>query len=253
MIHKIGITIEARMGSSRLPGKTLKLLAGKPMLERIIERLKRVKLADQIIVATTTSPDDLPIVDLAKKLGVGYYQGDEEDVLDRVLQAAKKYGIDIIVETCGDCPVIDPQLLDLEIATFLNNDYDYVGCHLKKTWPIGIDAKLFTTRTLEQVAVKTNAPADRENVSLYIYEHPDEFKIHNIEATGRRNRPDMRLVVDHQADFDLIEIIFKKMQKINNEFDYSDLLNLFENNPELININKDVINIAVAGRENNEN
>ena len=146
MIHKIGITIEARMGSSRLPGKTLKLLAGKPMLERIIERLKRVKLADQIIVATTTSPDDLPIVDLAKKLGVGYYQGDEEDVLDRVLQAAKKYGIDIIVETCGDCPVIDPQLLDLEIATFLNNDYDYVGCHLKKTWPIGIDAKLFTTR-----------------------------------------------------------------------------------------------------------
>jgi spore coat polysaccharide biosynthesis protein SpsF len=251
MIKKIGITIEARMSSSRLPGKTLKLLTGKPMLERMIERLKRVKMADQIIIATTVNPADEPIVELAKKLDVGYYRGSENDVLDRVLQAANKYDIDLIVETCGDCPVIDPLLLDLEIATFLNNDFDYVGCHLNKTWPIGIDAKLFTTKTLEHVATKTNDPADRENVSLYIYEHPDEFIVHNIEANGRRRRPDLRLVVDHQEDFDLMEIIYEKMDRLKKEFDYSDLLDLFENNLELVNINKDVINIAVAGRDNN--
>ena len=252
MKRKVGITIEARMSSSRLPGKTLKLLEGKPMLERMIERLKRVKLADKIVIATTVNPADKPIVELAKKLGVVYYQGSEDDVLDRVLQSAKKYDIDIIVETCGDCPVIDPSLLDYEIATFLNNDYDYVGCHLKKTWPIGIDAKLFTTKTLEEVAAKTNEPADRENVSLYIYEHPDEYRIHNIEASGKRHRPDLRLVVDHQEDFDLMEIIFEEMEKEKPEFDYMDLVDLFEKSPELINVNKDVMNIAVAGRENNE-
>lgn len=249
MKNKIGITIEARMGSSRLPGKTLKLLNGKPMLERMIERLKRVKLADEIIVATTDHPNDKPIVDLAKKLNIGYYQGSEEDVLDRVLQAAKKYDLDLIVETCGDCPLIDPKLLDYEIATFLNNDYDYVGCHINKTWPIGIDAKLFTTKTLEEVATVTNEPADRENVSLFIYEHPKKYKIFDIEAEGRRNRPDLRLVVDHQEDFDLMEIVYTELGKNNLEFDYEDILDLFEKTPELKDINKNAINIEVAGRK----
>jgi spore coat polysaccharide biosynthesis protein SpsF len=249
MKKKTGITIEARMGSTRLPGKTLKSLYGKPMLERMIERLKRVKLADEIIVATTDHPNDKPIVDLAKKLNVGYYQGSENDVLERVLRAAKKYEIELIVETCGDCPLIDPQLLDYEIATFNNNDYDYVGCHLIKTYPIGVDAKLFTTETLEDVAAKTAEPADRENVSLYIYEHPEEYKIYNIEAMGRRKRPDLRLVVDHQEDFDLMEIVYTELGKNNLEFDYEDILDLFEINPELKDINKNAINIEVAGRE----
>ncbi len=117
---------------------------------------------------------------------------------------------------------------------------------------IGIDAKLFATKTLEEVAIKTNNPADRENVSLYIYEHPDEYRIHNIEASGYRRRPDIRLVVDYQEDFDLMEIIFNEMEKGNTEFDYIDLVDLFEKRPELINITKDVVNIAVAGRKNNK-
>ncbi len=171
---KIGITIEARTGATRLPGKTLKLLHGKAMLERMVERLKRVKEADVIVVATTNQPEDASIVALAKEMGVGYYQGSSEDVLDRVLQAAKKYEIDLIVETCGDCPVIDPEIIDMEIQAFLDNDVDYVGCHLVKTFPLGVDAKLFATKTLEEVAGITNDQADRENVSFYIYEHPEK-------------------------------------------------------------------------------
>lgn len=112
---RVGITIEARMSSSRLPGKTLKPLLGKPMLARMIERLKMVKLADVIVVATTDQPEDAPIVELAKEMGIGYHQGSSEDVLDRVLQAARKYDIDLIVETCGDCPVVDPGIIDTEI------------------------------------------------------------------------------------------------------------------------------------------
>lgn len=248
MKKKIGITIEARMGSTRLPGKTLKLLYGKPMLERMIERLKRVKLADVIIVATTISPDDQPIVDLATKLGVGFYQGSENDVLDRVLKAAQKYEIDLIVETCADCPVVDPGIIDNEIHAFLTHDVDYVGCHLKKTFPWGLDAKLFDTKTLSEVARITNDPADRENVSLYIYEHPEKYRLFNIEAVGRQRRPDLRLVVDHQEDFDLMEIIFRELYDKKPDFQYDDILDLLERRPELVDINRNVKNILVAGR-----
>jgi spore coat polysaccharide biosynthesis protein SpsF len=247
---KIGITIEARMSSSRLPGKTLKLLHERPMLARIIERLKRVKLADVIVVATTNLPADEPIIDLAKEMGVGYYQGSSKDVLDRVLQAAKKYNIDIIVETCGDCPVIDPGIIDMEIQAFLANDVDYVGCHLVKTFPVGLDAKLFTTKTLEEVANTTIDPADRENVSLYIYEHPEKYKLMNIEAKGRQRRPDLRLVVDHKEDLDLIQIIYKELYDKKLYFNYDDMLDLFERRPDLAELNKNVVNIQVAGRNN---
>jgi len=247
---KVGITIEARMASTRLPGKVLKPLHGKPMLERMIERLKRVKCAGQIILATTVNPEDEVLVELAIKQNIGYYQGSEEDVLDRVLQAAKNYDIDLIVEACGDCPVIDPELLDYEISTFLNSSYDYVGCHLKETWPIGIDAKLFTTKTLEEVSAITNEPADRENVSLYIYEHPEEYKMFNIEAQGKQRRPDLRLVVDYLEDFELVEKIYEKLYPINNAFTLNNILDLFEEYPELAAINKDAVNIEVAGRNN---
>ena len=249
---KVGITIEGRMSSTRLPGKTLKMLHGKPMLQHMVERLKMVKQADVIVMATTDSPNDLPIVELAKKLGIGYYQGSEDDVLDRVLKAAQKYDLDVIVETCADCAVVDPVILDMEIKAFLENDVDYVGCHLKKTFPIGLDAKIFTTKTLEAVSRITNEPADRENVSLYIYEHPEKYKIMNIEAQGRQRRPDLRLVVDHQEDFDLMESLYGEFYDNKPNFTFDDILDLFERRPELANINSDVVNIAVAGRENKE-
>jgi len=249
MKRKVGITIEGRMGSTRLPGKTLKMLYGKPMLERMIERLKMVKQADIIVMATTDQLQDQPIVDLAKQLGIGHYQGSSEDVLDRVLKAAQKYEIDIIAETCADCPVVDPGIIDKQIAAFIENNVDYVGCHLVKTFPIGLDAKVFTIKTLEEVAMITNDPADRENVSLYIYEHPQRYKLLNIEARGRQRRPDLRLVVDHQEDFDLIDRIYSELYSQNPGFNYDDILNLFERKPELIQINNQVKNIAVAGRK----
>jgi len=246
---KIGITIEARMGSTRLPGKTLIPLYGKPMLVRMIERLKMVRSADLIVLATTDAPQDQPLVDLAQDLGIGYFQGSQEDVLDRVLKAAQKYDIDLIVETCGDCPVVDPNILEMQIQAFLDHDVDFVGCHLVKTFPYGLDGKLFTTKTLEEVSTLTQEKADRENVSLYIYEHPERYKLFNIEAKGKQRRPDLRLVVDYQADFDLIEHVYKEFYDRNPRFSYDDILDLFERRPELVGINKDSVNIQVAGRD----
>jgi len=248
-IKKIGITIEARSNSSRLPNKILKPLHGKPMLARMIERLKKVRSADVIVLATTDQPEDEAIVELAKESGIGFYQGSSDDVLDRVLKAAQKYEIDLIVETCGDCPVIDPGLVDKQIKTFIEKKVDYVGSHLVKTFPYGLDAKLFRRATLEQVTSITSDPADRENVSLYIYEHPEKFKLFNIEAEGRFRRPDLRLVVDYLEDFILIENIYRHLYDQNPDFDYGDILDLFERRPELQEINKDAVNIAVAGRK----
>jgi len=246
---KLGITIEARFSSSRLPGKVLRPLYGKPMLAQMIERLKHVKLADVIVLATTDQPEDAPVAELAKELGIGYYRGSSDDVLDRVLKAAQKYDIDLIVETCGDCPVIDPKILEKQIQTFFDHDVDYVGCHLVKTFPWGLDGKLFTTKTLEEVAQITREPADRENVSLYIYEHPQKYKLLNIEAEGRCRRPDLRLVVDYLEDFNLIETIYKRLYDKNPAFSYEDILDLFEREPELQYMNRDAVNIAVAGRK----
>jgi spore coat polysaccharide biosynthesis protein SpsF len=246
---KIGITIEARMGSTRLSQKIVRPLLNKPMLARMIERLKQVKLADVVVLATTDEPESQVLVDLAKEMGIECYLGSCDDVLDRVLKAAKTNNIDLIVETCGDCPLIDPDLIDQEIQTFLDNDVDYVGCHLVKTYPLGLDAKLFTTETLEEVSKLTADPADRENVSLYIYEHPERYKLFNIEAVGKFRRPDLRLVVDYEEDFILIEKVYQSLYGNNPAFRYPDILNFLARYPELTEINKNVVNIAVAGRE----
>lgn len=125
---------------------------------------------------------------------------------------------------------------------------DYVGCHLINTFPLGLDAKLFKTETLEEVANITNDPADRENVSLYIYEHPEKYKLLNIEAEGRQRRPDLRLVVDYQEDFDLIERIYEELYPAKPNFSYDDMLDLLDRRPVLAAMNKNVRNIQVAGR-----
>jgi len=236
--EKVGIIIEARMGSTRLASKTLKLLHGKPMLEMLVERLKRVKNADEIIVATTDLPEDTLIIELADKLNIKSYQGSSEDVLDRVLKAAKHYDIDIIVEAWGDSPVVDSELVETEIQAFLDNNVDYVGCNLKETYPYGLEVCVFSKNTLQEVSDITKAPEDRENVSLYIYEHPEKYRLLNIEAEGKHNRPDLRLVVDHPEDFELIESIFGELYDDKPDFDYDDILDLFEKKPELILVNQ---------------
>ena len=249
---RVGITIEARANSTRLPQKILKPILGRPMLAHIIDRLKKVTRADTIVLATTDQPEDDPVFELAKKEGIHCYRGSSEDVLDRVLQAAKKYDIDIIVETCGDCPVIDSRILDQQIQAFLNNNIDYVGCHLVQTFPYGLDAKVFRTETLEEVAGLTSDPADRENVSLYIYEHPERYRLLNIEAEGRCRRPDLRLVVDYEEDFILVEHLYKELYYKDSNFSYEDILDLFESRPDLGQINQNMMNIKVAGRTTDE-
>ena len=187
---RIIATVEARMTSSRLPGKVLLPACGKPMLALQVERLKQVKQLDDIVIATTTNNTDDPIVDLANKLNIGYFRGSEEDVLARVLLAAKSFKADIIVEILGDCPAIDPILISQCIDTYLNLDVDYVSNALKRTFPGGMVANVFSTAILNEVEETTREDKyAREHVSIAIYNQPNRYKLFNIVA-GLLQLPD---------------------------------------------------------------
>jgi spore coat polysaccharide biosynthesis protein SpsF len=237
---KVVATIEARMRSSRLPGKVLRRVAGKPMLELLIERLRRARRLDQIVVATTDNPADNPIEELARRLGAGCFRGSEDDVLDRVLRAAQSVAADVIVEITGDCPLIDPEVIDRLVEVYLTHNYDYVANVLKRTYPDGLDAQVFATALLADVASRTHDPADREHVSLYIYEHPEHYRLHNVESDLPEKYWHLRLTLDTPQDFDLIAAIYDELYPKDPAFTLGDVLRLLDRRPDLLALNAEV-------------
>ena len=234
------ITIEARMSSTRLPGKVLEPILGHPMLALMIERLSRVRLADEIVVATSDNPADDPIVELARRLNVAWFRGSEMDVLDRVLQSARQIKADLIVETTGDCPLIDPETIDRVIETFLENSVDYCSNMLKRTYPRGMDVQVFPLSVLEKVAQLTHDPVDREHVSLYIYQHPEQFRLLNVASDLPPHIGELRLTVDKTEDLELIKRIYEALYPTRPAFRLKDILDLLDRRPELVEINRHV-------------
>ncbi len=237
---KIVATIEARMGSSRLPGKILKNILDKPTLELLVERVRKSKHIEQVVVATTVDPSDNITEENCRKIGIDCFRGSSEDVLNRVLQTAKAYQADLIVELTGDCPLLDPEIIDSVIEKYLSGSFDYVSNVLERTYPRGLDTQVFSTAVLEKVSQITQDPADRENVSLYIYENPEQFKLGNVKASSEHNRPDLRLTVDTVEDFKLISSIYNELYPKNKDFNLSDVIKLLNQKPELSKLNADV-------------
>ena len=237
--------VQARMTSTRLPGKIMRPVLGKPLLELLVERLKRAKGVDDVVIATTTNSDDDQVESLTQRLGIGCFRGSENDVLDRVLRAAQAFDVDVIVEITGDCPLIDFQVIDKLLDIYHANDYDYVANVLKRTYPRGLDTQVFATAVLEEVARLTNDPVDHEHVSLYIYEHPERFKLHNVESGLPEEYWDLRLTVDTPDDFELIRRIYEELYPSNPAFTVEDVVELFERRPELREINQHIAQKAV--------
>lgn len=238
-------TIEARMKSSRLPGKVLLPVCGKPLLELMIERLRRVPEIDGIVIATTEDPGCQPIEELANRLGVGCHRGSEDDVLDRVLQSARSAHADLIVETTGDCPLIDPATISRVIQSFHAGETDYCANVLERTYPRGMDVQVFPTSVLARVAELTHDPADREHVSLYIYNHPETFRLRNVSSDLPVSAQSLRLTVDTPEDFQLIREIFERLYPVNPAFNLPDIVALLEAHPQLRAINEDIAQKSV--------
>jgi spore coat polysaccharide biosynthesis protein SpsF len=243
---KIVCTIEARMRSTRLPGKVLLPVMRQPMLVLMIERLQHVPEIDEIVVATTTDPSCVAIADVAARCGVGVHRGSEDDVLDRVLQAGHGAGADLIVETTGDCPLIDPGTVSRVIQEFHRHDVDYCANVLERTYPRGMDVQVFPLKVLEEVARLTDDPVDHEHVSLYIYRHPERFRLHNVTSGLSADAANARLTVDTPEDFALVTEIFERLYPSKPDFSLADILGLLAAHPELRGMNQDVRQKTVA-------
>ncbi len=237
---RVVLIVQARMGSERLPGKPLKKVLGKTLFEYLIERLRRVKYADEVVLATTTLPKDDPLAALSQSLKISYFRGSEEDVLDRFLQAGKFFRADVVVRISGDCPLIDPALIDEAIRFFLDHypQYDHVSNCLNRTYPRGMDVEVFSMSSLEKVAKESSLPEEREHVTVYYYRHPETFVLGSLE--GKRDLSHYRWTVDTQEDFMLISKMLENIYPSTPEFTLADLLRASEAHPEWRLINAHV-------------
>lgn len=229
------------MTSSRLPGKVLLPIVGRPALERMVERVRRASGIDEIVIATTVNATDDPIAALASKLGIGCHRGSEEDVLQRVLDAANAYRLDVIVELTGDCPLIDPEIIQAVLATYRQAGVDYVSnCLNSRTFPLGMETQVFATRVLADVARRTADAEDHEHVSLFIYRHPELYSLQNHPALPQFADSGLRLTLDTPADYELIRRVYETLYPANPEFGLADILALMKRQPELRSLNAGV-------------
>lgn len=229
------------MGSSRLPGKTMADLAGRPSLRHIIERLRRVPSLDGVVVATTTEPIDDRIRSCAEEAGVPSYLGSADDVLGRTLGAARSVGATTIVQVTGDCPLVEPSIVEQTIEVYREERPDYVSTVLGgETFPVGLDVEVFSTALLEEVGRATSDPYDREHVSSPIYGHPERYRLRAIEAGGPRRRPDLRLTLDTEADLEVISAVYEALWPADPAFTIDDAIAFLDRNPELARRNQPV-------------
>jgi len=241
---KVVAIVQARTGSTRLPSKVLKKINKKTMLEHVIERLKNTKTTDEIVIATSNKEQDKPIIELAKRLNVSYFVGSEYDVLDRYLKAAEQVEAEIIVRITADCPLIDPNTVDKIVRCHLQSNVDCTRTLIdesnSKSFPRGLDAEVFSVKVLRRVHKLANKPYKREHVTIFIYEHPELFKIQMIEAEEGLRRPHYRLCVDVEEDLKLIREIYHRLYVPNEIIDIRDVIRLLDENPNLQQINAHV-------------
>lgn len=236
---RIVASIEARMGSSRFPGKVLADVQGQPALTRLIRRLRRCERLDDIVLATTTSPADDALVRWAERTGVPCHRGSEEDVLQRVVDAHQKMRSDVVVEVTGDCILLDPEVIDLGIETFLENDVDVVTNVRKLSFPMGADVQVFRLDALADVARTVHDPAVREHVSLHFYEHPEKYRVMHLFAPRRWRAPELRLQLDYHEDHRFIEDVYRNLEPRHGDaFGIEEILALLREKPALGEINR---------------
>lgn len=231
-------TIEARMGSTRLPMKTLMPIEGESLLYRCVERMRLASLVEDVVVATSTNAKDDVIAAHCAERDIICYRGSEDDVLGRVVGAATAHRADVIVQQGADCPLADPELTDELIGIFLKGGYHYVANDMKLTYPEGIDAHVIDVPSLVEAAAKADRPAQREDTPRYLWDHPERFKIFNLEAPPALRRPELRVTVDYPQDIEVVREIYKELYPSNPKFSMRDVLALVDRRPELLEINR---------------
>jgi len=239
-MHNIVAIVQARMGSSRLPGKVMKDLVGKPLLHHIIERLQAAKKIDKIVIATSDRPENKVVVQLSKKLDIDYFIGSEDDVLDRYVKAAKHFNAGTIVRITADEPLIDPEIVDEAIVKHMGSGADFTTTMRKiivsdgvypevdRTFPKGVDVEVLSIKALERIAKQATLAEDREHVTLYVHRNEKVFEIAHVDAQGKLKRPEITLTVDTEEDFNRAEDIFRNLYPKDRAFNTEDIIDFLD-------------------------
>jgi spore coat polysaccharide biosynthesis protein SpsF len=233
--------IQARMSSSRLPGKVLKEAGGRPLLDRMVERVRLAKRIDETVVATTVDPSDDTIVEFCTKSGFPVFRGNLMDVLDRYYQASLAYHADIVVRLTGDCPFIDPNLVDETLDLMSNEKADF-ACNrlpppMTRTYPIGLDVEAVTFAALKTAWENAAEKHEREHVMPYFYEIPGRYKV--VKLDNAVDYGALRWTVDTPEDLEFVRAVYAALDN-RNDFSWLDVLKLVQEHPELSKINADV-------------
>lgn len=236
--NNICVIVQARMGSTRLPGKIMKEILGKPLFIHVLERVKRMKTKDNIIIATTTLKEDNTIAETVKDYDrtITLYRGSSQDVLDRYYRAAICYEVDTIVRITSDDPLIDPKISDMVVETFLKNCCDYCCNNMPRTYPYGLDTEVFSFESLERTWKEAHAPHEREHVTPYMRENPDTFRLLNVQHT--RDLSNLRWSVDYPEDLTFVTEVYKRLYPQKPIFSMEDILDVLDKEPWLIKINE---------------
>jgi spore coat polysaccharide biosynthesis protein SpsF len=231
-VSRVIATIEARMGSSRLPGKVLMPAAGRPLLALMIERVRRSRYVDEVVVATTTAGRDDAIAALCRQEGAACFRGSEDDVLGRVVEAGRAHGAEVSVLLTGDCPLNDPVVIDQHVCAFLaaRPHVDYVANCEVRSYPHGLDMQVLAWRTLAESAELTAAPRAhqrfREHVGWYVRRHPERYRRHDVIAPPGLSNPAFRITLDYAEDYQRIREIYEALYPANPRFTTGDILAL---------------------------
>lgn len=236
--------VQARMGSSRLPGKVLKPVAGRPMLWYQIERLRRCRQVERLVVATTVRAIDDAIVAFCEQESIDVIRGPEMDVLDRFVLAARTTSASTVVRLTADCPLIEPALIDLAIEIFEAGSYDYLSNMHPPSWPYGMAVEVMTRHALDEAAAEARDPAEREHVTPFLYWRPERYSLRSI--TRQPDISAQRWTVDTPEDFELVSRIIETLYPTRPEFTIDDVLALLDRHPDWIEINRHVEQKTVA-------
>lgn len=234
---KVVAIIQARMNSIRLPGKVLLPLAEKPVLEHLIERLSYCRMINEIVVATTFEASDDEVEDFCINNNINYFRGSLEDVLDRYYQSAKFFNADSIVRITGDCPAIDPVVVDAVISGFLAGDYDLYG--LSGEFPDGLDCSVFSFSAIKKAWKEAKLKSEREHVGPYIENNPDKFN--NGELKLFYGLEKQRWTLDEPEDYQLLKGIFSELYRPDSPFLTYEILQFIKENPELASLNQKIV------------
>ena len=234
--------VQARMGSTRLPGKVMLPLLGQPVLSRVMRRAGRARTLDEVVVATTTRPDDDAIVALAEREGWPVVRGSETDLLDRYLLAARTHDAEVVVRITSDCPLIDPDVIDATVDAFHAADVDYASNTLEPpTYPRGLDVEVVSRPALERAGREDADPAWREHATPFVYRHPELFRLLRVPADD--DHSDLRWTLDTPEDYRLISRIYEALDR--DDFGWREALALVEANPSWTALNDGVVQKTV--------